>query len=69
MKDKSFSSLTLCVVICIVPNALDDLSHDSPLPIDADPLPHGVSIKPLIRSLKKEIHRLKKKLKKMEDDL
>ena len=69
MKDKSFSSLTLCVVICMVQNALDDLGHDFPLPVDANSLPHGVSIRPLIRSLKKKIHRLKKKLRKIEDDL
>ncbi|EHA8589512.1 hypothetical protein COCNU_scaffold010387G000010 [Cocos nucifera] len=50
-------------------NTLDDLGHDSSLPIDVDPLPHGVPIRPLIRSLKKEIHCLKKKLRKIEDDL
>ncbi|KAG1367045.1 hypothetical protein COCNU_13G008350 [Cocos nucifera] len=44
-------------------------SHDSPLLVDIDPLPHGVLIRPQIRSLKKEIHRLKKKLRKIEDDL
>ncbi|EHA8587634.1 hypothetical protein COCNU_scaffold002864G000020 [Cocos nucifera] len=50
-------------------NALDDLGHDSPLSVDANPLLRGVLIKPLIRSLKMEIHRLKKKLRKIKDDL
>ncbi|KAG1365046.1 hypothetical protein COCNU_12G000460 [Cocos nucifera] len=43
--------------------------YNPPSPIDANPLPQGVPLKPLIKSLKKEIHNLKKKLKKMEDDL
>ncbi|EHA8590250.1 hypothetical protein COCNU_scaffold016396G000010 [Cocos nucifera] len=50
-------------------NALNNLGHDSPLPVDADPLPRGVLIKLLIRSLKMEIHHLKKELRKIEDDL
>ncbi|EHA8586714.1 hypothetical protein COCNU_scaffold000782G000010 [Cocos nucifera] len=50
-------------------NALDDIGHGFPLPIDADPLSNGILIKPLIRSLKKEIHHLKMKLRKIEDDL
>ncbi|EHA8589128.1 hypothetical protein COCNU_scaffold008155G000010 [Cocos nucifera] len=43
--------------------------YNPPSPIDTDPLPKGVPLKPLIKSLKKEIHYLKKKLKKLEDDL
>ncbi|KAG1370065.1 hypothetical protein COCNU_15G004310 [Cocos nucifera] len=37
--------------------------------INADPLPQGVLLKSLIKSLKKEVHHLKKKLKKVEDNL
>ncbi|EHA8587090.1 hypothetical protein COCNU_scaffold001417G000010 [Cocos nucifera] len=40
-----------------------------PSPTNADPLPLGVSIKPMIKNLRKEAHLLRKKLKKMEDDL
>ncbi|KAG1327776.1 hypothetical protein COCNU_01G017100 [Cocos nucifera] len=43
--------------------------HDPSSSIDADPSPQGVSLKPLIKSLKKEVHHLKKKLKKIGDDL
>ncbi|EHA8587121.1 hypothetical protein COCNU_scaffold001459G000030 [Cocos nucifera] len=50
-------------------NALDDLGHDSPLLVDADPLPRGIPIRSLIRRLKKEIRCLKRKLRKIEDDL
>ncbi|KAG1348004.1 hypothetical protein COCNU_06G018330 [Cocos nucifera] len=38
-------------------------------PTNADSLPLGVPIKPLIKNLRKKVHLLKKKLKKMEDDL
>ncbi|EHA8588032.1 hypothetical protein COCNU_scaffold003949G000010 [Cocos nucifera] len=38
-------------------------------PINIDPLPQGVLLKPLIKDLKKEIHLLKRKLKKTEDNL
>ena len=38
-------------------------------PIDADLLPQEVSLKSMIRNLKREVHHLKKKLKKIEDEL
>ncbi|KAG1354107.1 hypothetical protein COCNU_07G002190 [Cocos nucifera] len=50
-------------------NCLEAEGHNPSSPIDADPLPQGVPLKPLIKSLKKKFHHLKKKLKKMEDDL
>ncbi|EHA8586531.1 hypothetical protein COCNU_scaffold000483G000010 [Cocos nucifera] len=43
--------------------------HNLQSPINADFLPQGVPLKPLIKSLKKKIHHLKKKLKRMEEGL
>ena len=38
-------------------------------PVDADPLPQGVSLKSMIRNFRKEARHLKKKLKKIKDEL
>ncbi|EHA8588133.1 hypothetical protein COCNU_scaffold004190G000010 [Cocos nucifera] len=45
-------------------NASDNQGHTPHSLVDADPLPQGVSFKPLIRGLKKKVHLLRKKLKK-----
>ena len=37
--------------------------------IDAEPLPQGISLKSIVKNLKKEVHHLRKKLKKAEDEL
>ncbi|EHA8587498.1 hypothetical protein COCNU_scaffold002442G000010 [Cocos nucifera] len=43
--------------------------HDLLSLVDADPLPQGVSFKPLIKDLKKKVHQLRKRLKRVEADL
>ncbi|KAG1362643.1 hypothetical protein COCNU_10G008620 [Cocos nucifera] len=50
---------------------VDEVEHlaEEKSPINVDPLHQGVSIKPLIKNLRKKVHLLRKKLKKMEDDL
>ncbi|EHA8587978.1 hypothetical protein COCNU_scaffold003759G000010 [Cocos nucifera] len=52
------------------PKAVEsDPAPPSKFSTNANPLPQVVSIKPLIKNLRKEVHLLRKKMKKMEDDL
>ena len=40
-----------------------------PSPIEVAPLPEGVSLKSIIKDLKRKVYHLKKRLKKTEDEL